>query len=239
MSTEERREEEGQEEEGHKKELSWVKLIKENPAVITGIFALGAAVATGLLGLGVAVATGIFSVLEKNETGRQELELERIKFEYDLISEILSDKLLEEDFNQEVSSESLLFLAEIGVIKILDAEALANKAKSGEDLPRLPTPQTSWELSSSDLSEVQAYIRSCRQVLPVNGSVAIYDNSDLGTRPANRIGTIDVGMSMYLTGVVRYVDGGPSAAQIYMSNREFPKAQPVGWVDASLISECR
>jgi hypothetical protein len=208
------------EEKERKKESAWIKLIKENPAVSTGIFALGA-----------AVATGVLSVVEKNETGRQTLELERIRFEYGLVADILSDKLLEEDFDQENASKSLLFLADTGVIKTLNSEALADKAKSGEDLPRLPVPQSSLNpLSSSDLSEVQAYIRTCRQILPGNGSVEIYDNSDLGTQPANLIGTIDLGMRIYLTGVFRQV--------IYMSNRELPRAQPVGWVDASKITTC-
>jgi hypothetical protein len=36
------------------------------------------------------------------------------------------------------------------------------------------------ELRSFDnLSEVQNYIRSCRKVIPVNGSVAVYDNTQL------------------------------------------------------------
>lgn len=138
------------EEEGRGKDSARIKLIKENAgnaAFVTGIFTLIA-----------AVAAGIFSGLEKNETGRQTLELERTKFEFDLISDILSEK----DFSQEDSSKSLLFLVEIGIVKILDAEVLASRAKN-ENLPTLPAPQRVGNslTSSADLSEVQAYIGRC------------------------------------------------------------------------------
>lgn len=100
--------------------------------------------------------------------------------------------------------------------------------------------------SSQDLSEVQAYIRTCRKVIPVNGSVEVYDNTELGKNgEANRIGTINVGTDMILTGVVREATTGnggndlpATVAQIYLLDRRFPEAQPVGWVDASLITEC-
>ncbi|MGB5972586.1 MAG: hypothetical protein WBG38_04665 [Nodosilinea sp.] len=91
--------------------------------------------------------------------------------------------------------------------------------------------------SSSDLSEVQAYIRTCRTVIPVNGSVEVYDNTQLDGKPGNRIGTINVGTTMMLTGVVREVADRPTAAQIYLLDRRFPKQQPVGWVDASKITD--
>jgi len=92
--------------------------------------------------------------------------------------------------------------------------------------------------SSPELSEVQAYIRKCRKVIPVNRSVTVYDNTDLGAKPANRIGTINVGTPMRLTGVLREVDRSPTAAQVYMPNRRFAMYQPVGWVDASRITKC-
>ncbi|PSR17883.1 hypothetical protein C8255_10295 [filamentous cyanobacterium CCP3] len=89
------------------------------------------------------------------------------------------------------------------------------------------------------LSEVQAYIRQCRKVIPVNERVEVYDNTDLETKPANRIGTINVGTNMMLTGVVREAkEGRPTAVQIYMLDRRFPRMQPVGWVDASKITGC-
>ncbi len=149
------------EEEGRGKDSARIKLIKENAgnaAFVTGIFTLIAAVAAGIFALIAAVAAGIFSGLEKNETGRQTLELERTKFEFDLISDILSEK----DFSQEDSSKSLLFLVEIGIVKILDAEVLASRAKN-ENLPTLPAPQRVGNslTSSADLSEVQAYIGRC------------------------------------------------------------------------------
>ena len=93
--------------------------------------------------------------------------------------------------------------------------------------------------SSQDLSEVQAYIRTCRTVIPVNGSVEVYDNTELAAKPSNRIGTVNVGTDMMLTGVVREgAEGRPTAVQIYMLDRRFPRAQPVGWVDASKITKC-
>jgi hypothetical protein len=92
--------------------------------------------------------------------------------------------------------------------------------------------------SSQELSEVQAYIRKCRKVIPVNRSVTVYDNTELGAKPANRIGTINVGTPMHLTGVLREVDRSPTAAQVYMPNRRFAMYQPVGWIDASQITKC-
>jgi hypothetical protein len=92
--------------------------------------------------------------------------------------------------------------------------------------------------SFDNLSEVQAYIRSCRQVIPVNGSVAVYDNTQLADKPANRIGTINVGTPMHLTGVIQDAEGEPTAVQVYMPYRRFAMHQPVGWVDASRITTC-
>ena len=94
--------------------------------------------------------------------------------------------------------------------------------------------------SKDDLSEVQAYIRQCRKVIPVNGSVEVFDNTELGDKPSNRIGTITVGTPMMLTGVLREFEGDNprTSAQVYMPNRRFAMYQPVGWVDASKITEC-
>lgn len=89
--------------------------------------------------------------------------------------------------------------------------------------------------SNPSLSEIQAQIRNCRKVIPVNRSVEVFDNTDLATKPANRIGTIYVGTPMYLTGVRR--QGNPTAVQIYTSNRGLLGVQPVGWVDASKITD--
>jgi hypothetical protein len=96
--------------------------------------------------------------------------------------------------------------------------------------------------SSQDLSEVQQYIRTCRTVIPVNGSVEVYDNTELDKNgEANRIGTINVGTDLILTGVVREATTQnklpATVAQIYMLDRRFPKQQPVGWVDASKITD--
>ncbi|PZV04363.1 MAG: hypothetical protein DCF32_12495 [Leptolyngbya sp.] len=91
-------------------------------------------------------------------------------------------------------------------------------------------------ISHDDLSEVQAYIRTCRKVIPVNGSVDVYDNTELSAKPANRIGTVNEGTPIYLTGVIQ--QGSPTAVQIYMADRGLPKSQPVGWVDASKITSC-
>ena len=96
--------------------------------------------------------------------------------------------------------------------------------------------------SSKDLSEVQEYIRSCRAVIPFNGHVYVYDNTQLDKKPENRIGRINVGTDMILTGVVREentANGIPTtAAQIYLRDRRFPNEQPVGWVDAKKITKC-
>ncbi|PSN11730.1 hypothetical protein C7293_23175 [filamentous cyanobacterium CCT1] len=118
------------------------------------------------------------------------------------------------------------FLASMAFTPIVSV--LAQNAENGRN------PLT----SRTDLSEVQAYIRQCRKVIPVNRSVEVYDNTELGAKTANRIGTINVGTPMYLTGVIREVNGSPTAAQIYMNNRGLPRAQPVGWVDASRITTC-
>lgn len=118
------------------------------------------------------------------------------------------------------------FLASLAFTPILSV--VAQNAASGRN------PLT----SRNDLSEVQAYIRTCRKVIPVNRSVEVYDNTELAAKPANRIGTINVGTRMYLTGVMREVSGSPTAVQIYMTNRGVPRSQPVGWVDASKITSC-
>ena len=117
------------------------------------------------------------------------------------------------------------FLASLAFTPILSVFAQQNN--QGEGNPQTPR---------NELSEVQAHIRTCRKVIPVNRSVEVYDNTDLGAKPANRIGTINVGTPMYLTGVKR--EGSPTAVQIYTSNRGLPTVQPVGWVDASKITPC-
>lgn len=110
------------------------------------------------------------------------------------------------------------FLASLAFTPILSVVAQQNNQGTG-----------------NQLSEVQAQIRTCRKVIPVNRSVEVYDNTDLGAKPANRIGTISVGTPMYLTGVRR--NGNPTAVQIYTSGG-LSRIQPVGWVDASKITGC-
>ncbi len=92
--------------------------------------------------------------------------------------------------------------------------------------------------SNDDLSEVQTYIGECRQVIPVNGSVEVYDNTDLDKNPATRIGTIRVGTTMRLTGVLRETDDDtiPNVAQVFLPGSSFMPTRPVGWVDASKIT---
>jgi hypothetical protein len=92
-------------------------------------------------------------------------------------------------------------------------------------------------VSHPDLAEMQALVRTCRTVIPVNGSVEVFDNTEMGDKPENRIGTINVGTPMRLTGVIRESEDF-SAVQVYMPNRRFAMYQPVGWVDASQITEC-
>jgi hypothetical protein len=200
----------------------------------------------------VAFVAGMFALLGTTATSLSALRTERMKYEYDLVNQILSVEKLDENIDQKLASQRLQFLAEIGVIKSLNARAIERIAKSESlpslpGLPSLPATQTTGGISqlrsSRDLSEVSAYIGECRQVAPDYGSIEIYSSTELGTNSGNRIGTINEGTDMILTGVVREAttqNGVPATlAQIYMPNRSFPKQQPVGWVDASKITECQ
>ncbi|ASC70905.1 hypothetical protein XM38_018530 [Halomicronema hongdechloris C2206] len=87
----------------------------------------------GLLG-----AAGFFtflgSVIGQGLEGHTALTLERLKYEYSLISDILSNK----DISNEDATEQLRFLTEIGAVKVLDTESLDKNAESLEKLRTLP-----------------------------------------------------------------------------------------------------
>lgn len=188
----------------------------------------------------VALVAGMFALLGTTATSLSELRTERMKYEYDLISQILTVEKLDKEIDQKVASKRLQFLVKIEVIKSLNARAIKEIAES-ESLPSLPAPQTTGRVNSSSsfsgLSEIPAYVGTCRQIIPASGSIEIYSSTELGANPASRIGTIDAGTDIILTGVVREVPGSPIAAQIYLLDRRFPKQQPVGWADASLITD--
>ena len=88
--------------------------------------------------LGLLGAAGFFtflgSVIGQGVEGYTLLTLERQKYEYSLISEILSD----EDIGKQAQSTQLLFLIDIGAVKALDTENLRKQAEEPENLPSLP-----------------------------------------------------------------------------------------------------
>lgn len=79
------------------------------------------------------------------------------------------------------------------------------------------------------LSENPSYIRSCRQL---NRGVEVFDNTNLGPA-ANRIGTLNSGTQVRLTGVL-----ASGRAQIYLQGQNLSSVQPVGWITASALTTC-
>lgn len=79
------------------------------------------------------------------------------------------------------------------------------------------------------LFENQGYIRDCRQL---NRGVEVFDNTNLGPA-ANRIGTLNAGAQVRLTGVL--LDG---RAQIFLAGQSLSSMQPVGWITASALTTC-
>jgi len=79
------------------------------------------------------------------------------------------------------------------------------------------------------LSENPSYIRSCRQL---NRGVEVFDNTNLGPS-ANRIGTLNAGTQVRLTGVL-----ASGRAQIYLQGQTLSSVQPVGWITASALTNC-
>lgn len=90
--------------------------------------------------------------------------------------------------------------------------------------------------SYTDLIENQSYVRECRQI--IQGETApVYDNTDLGSKPANQIGTLHSGNQVRLTGVMRRASTY-TAVQVYLASGTLSGIQPVGWLDASKLTTC-
>ncbi len=79
------------------------------------------------------------------------------------------------------------------------------------------------------LTENPTLIRGCRQL---NQSAQIFDNSTLGPA-ANRIGTLNAGTQVTLTGAV-----SPGRAQIFLGSGTLSSVQPVGWLNAANLGPC-
>lgn len=97
--------------------------------------------------------------------------------------------------------------------------------------------QNSWYGSSvhRNLSENQPFIRACRDI--IQGTQAnVYTNSDLLNGPNPPIETLQGGQQVRLTGVLRELPGY-TAVQIYLDDFVFANGHPVGWVDASKLSQ--
>lgn len=79
------------------------------------------------------------------------------------------------------------------------------------------------------LTENPTLIRGCRQL---NRATEVFDNSTLGP-VATRIGTLQAGTQVRLTGAT-----SPGRAQVFLSSGNLSSVQPVGWVNASVLTNC-
>ncbi|MBD1872428.1 hypothetical protein H6F75_02940 [Nodosilinea sp. FACHB-131] len=79
------------------------------------------------------------------------------------------------------------------------------------------------------LTENPALIRGCRQL---NRATEVFDNSTLGPI-ATRIGTLQAGTQVSLTGAT-----SPGRAQVFLRSGTLSSAQPVGWINASVLTAC-
>ncbi|MBW4462898.1 MAG: SH3 domain-containing protein [Nodosilinea sp. WJT8-NPBG4] len=79
------------------------------------------------------------------------------------------------------------------------------------------------------LTENPALIRGCRQL---NRATEVFDNSTLGPI-ANRLGTLQAGTQVSLTGAT-----SPGRAQVFLRSGILSSAQPVGWINASVLTAC-
>lgn len=97
--------------------------------------------------------------------------------------------------------------------------------------------QNRWYGSSihQNLTENQTYIRGCRDII-VGTQTNVYTNSDLVNSPNGPIETLSGGQQVRLTGVLRELPGY-TAAQVYLDDFVFANGHPVGWVDASKLSQ--
>lgn len=86
-----------------------------------------------------------------------------------------------------------------------------------------------WAQDTRALSENSTLIRGCRQL---NQTAEIFDNSTLGPT-ANRIGTLQAGTQVTLTGVV-----ASGRAQVFLGSGSLSTVQPVGWLNAGALTAC-
>lgn len=93
----------------------------------------------------------------------------------------------------------------------------------------LPVHAQDTRTTVQGLFENQGYIRSCRQL---NRGIEVFDNTNLGPS-ANRIGSLQAGQQVRLTGVL-----AEGRAQIFLSNTTLSSLQPVGWITASALTTC-
>jgi hypothetical protein len=101
----------------------------------------------------------------------------------------------------------------------------------------LAMAQNGWFGSSlhQNLTENQSYIRGCRDIIMGN-QANVYANSDLLNGPNPPIETLSGGQQVRLTGVLRQLPGY-TAAQVYMDDFVFANGHPVGWVEASKLTQ--
>lgn len=79
------------------------------------------------------------------------------------------------------------------------------------------------------LTENPSLIRGCRQL---NRATEVFDNSTLGPI-ATRIGTLQAGTQVSLTGAT-----SPGRAQVFLRSGNLSSTQPVGWINASVLTTC-
>ncbi|MBD2230296.1 SH3 domain-containing protein [Phormidium tenue] len=79
------------------------------------------------------------------------------------------------------------------------------------------------------LTENPVLIRGCRQL---NRATEVFDNSTLGPI-ATRIGTLQAGTQVSLTGAT-----SPGRAQVFLRSGALSSTQPVGWINASVLTAC-
>ena len=94
-------------------------------------------------------------------------DLERQKYEYSLITDILADERKE----KEEIAKDLLFLIEIEAIKILNTEKIREHSESPGDLPRLPNPmsnQFNTPTGAIIFSKTEGIINVCVSILDYN-----------------------------------------------------------------------
>ena len=136
-------------------------------------------------------------------------DLERQKYEYSLITDILADERKE----KEEIAKDLLFLIEIEAIKILNTEKIREHSESPGDLPRLPNPMSNQFSTPTGViifSKNENTINVCMTVLDHNiqNNPIFHAWGDDGL--ANNIPMVDTGSPscMYQTELPENSEGG-------------------------------